>query len=44
MLGLGLGLGFLAVATICGLYSGTDTGADQQEDPRPVKHNPGGLR
>lgn len=40
----GSGVRVLAVATLCGLYSGTDRGADQQEDPCPVKHNPGGLR
>lgn len=40
----GSGVGFLAEATLCGLCSGTDRGADQQEDPCAVKHNPGGLR
>lgn len=40
----GSGVGFLAVATLCGMCPGTDRGADQQEDPCPVKHNPCGLR
>lgn len=27
-----------------GCTPGADRGADQQQDPCPVKHNPGGLR
>ena len=41
----GKGVKVLAIAKpFGGLRSGTETGADQQEDPSPVRHNPGGLR
>lgn len=44
VLGLGEGVKVLAVAKpFGGLRSGTERGADQQEDPSPVRHNPGGL-
>lgn len=43
-LGRALGSGFSLQPPFCWLYSRTDRGPDQQEDPCPVKHNPDGLR